>query len=259
MTASATGLYLFAVGRGLDASILSGADGIAGAPLQIVECQDLQAVVCAVDLNEFGEASLARNLEDLNWLERVARAHNHVVFAVATTGTVAPMRLVTICEGESSVRDRIEALYEDLSAALDRVEGRREWSVKVHASRAPAEAPQELVDRGAEVGSGAAYLQRKRAAADRRRAVGERSLHVAEEIHGELAAVAIAARQLPPQDPRLTGRSEPMILNGAYLISIDEGPAFRALVDRVAESHPGASVEVEGPWPPYSFATLDAP
>ena len=84
-------------------------------------------------------------------------------------------------------------------------------------------------------------------------------MHLAEEIRRELTAAAIAARQLPPQDPRLTGRAEPMILNGAYLVPIDEGPAFRALAQRVGESHPGASVEVEGPWPPYSFATLDAP
>lgn len=258
MTVLTTGLYLFAVGRGLNSSDLSGVDGIDGAALQIVDWKDLQAVVCAVDLDAFGEESLPRNLEDLTWLERVARTHNDVVFAVATTGTVAPMRLVTICHGEGSVRDRIEALYEDLSAALDRVEGRREWSVKVHAAASP-EPPQELVESNTSGGSGAAYLQRKRAAADRRRALGERSLHVADEIHGELAAVAIAARQLPPQDPRLTGRSEPMILNGAYLISIDEGPAFRALAHRVGESHPGASIEVEGPWPPYSFATLDAP
>jgi hypothetical protein len=258
MNPTRTGLYLFAVGRGLDSAAMSDVEGLGGSALEIVDCRDLQAVVCSVDLDEFGEDSLARNLEDLAWLERVARAHNNVVFAVATTGTVAPMRLVTICADEVSVRDRIEALYGDLSAALDRVEGRREWSVKVHAS-GEAEPPQELADSNAEGGSGAAYLRRKRAAADRRRAAGERSLHVADEIHGELVAVAIAARQLPPQDPRLTGRSEPMILNGAYLVSIDEGPAFRALVERVGESHPGATVEVEGPWPPYSFATLDAP
>ena len=111
MTMSADGLYLFAVGRGLDSSVLSGVEGIDGAVLQVVDHQDLQAVVCAVDLDEFGEASLARNLEDLAWLEQVARAHNDVVSAVAESGTVAPMRLVTICEGEKSVRDRIEALY----------------------------------------------------------------------------------------------------------------------------------------------------
>ena len=259
MTTSANGLYLFAVGRGLESSVLSGVEGIDGAALEIVDYQGLQAVVCAVDLDEFGEVSLARNLEDLTWLEQVARAHNDVVFAVAETGTVAPMRLVTICEGEKSVRDRIEALYEDLSGALDRVEGRREWSVKVYAATTETEPSPEPVDDVVEVGSGAAYLRRKRAVADRRRAASDRSLHLADEIHSELAAVAVAARQLPPQDPRLTGRADPMILNAAYLISVEESAAFRALVHRVGDSHPGAAVEAEGPWPPYSFATLDAP
>ncbi len=255
----ANGLYLFAVGRGLDPAAISGVEGIDGAALEVVVWRDLQAVVCAVDLTEFGEASLARNLEDLTWLERVARTHNDVVFAVAATGTVAPMRLVTICEGEDSVRDRIEALHHDLSAALDRVEGRREWSVKVYAATAAAEPAPEPPDDKAEVGSGAAYLRRKRALADRRRAASDRSLHVADEIYGALAAAAVAARQLPPQDPRLTGRSEPMILNAAYLVAIDEGAAFRALVQRVNETHASATLEAEGPWPPYSFATLDAP
>jgi hypothetical protein len=259
MTVSAEGLYLFAVGRGLDSPVLAGVAGIDGAALQVVDHEDLQAVVCAVDLDEFGESSLARNLEDLAWLERVARTHNDVVSAVAESGTVAPMRLVTICAGEKSVRDRIEALYGDLSAALDRVEGRREWSVKVYAATPADEPPPEQADAAADVGSGAAYLRRKRAAADRRRAASDRSLHVADEIYAELAAGAMAARQLPPQDPRLTGRAEPMILNAAYLIAIDEGDAFRALVQRVGEGHRGATVEAEGPWPPYSFATLDAP
>ena len=216
-------------------------------------------MVCAVDLDEFGEGSLARNFEDLAWLEKVARSHNDVVSAVAESGTVAPMRLVTICEGGQSVRDRIEALYLDLSAALDRVEGRREWSVKVYAAAPAADQAPEQADDAGEVGSGAAYLRRKRAAADRRRAASDRSLQVADDIYDELTSGAMAARQLPPQDPRLTGRPEPMILNAAYLVSIDEGQAFRALVNRVAESHPGATLEAEGPWPPYSFATLDAP
>lgn len=254
-----TGCYFFAVARGLDPTALEGAVGMDGAPLRVVTYLDLQAVVCSVDLDEFGEASLASNLEDLRWLEQVARSHNDVVFAVASTGTVAPMRLVTICADDDSVRDRMESWYDELTAALDRVHGRKEWSVKVYA--APRDVPTSdgpPAELPAGQGAGAAYLQRKRVAAERRRSVGERSVLVAEEIHGELAAVAVAGRQLPGQDPRLTGRPDEMILNGAYLVSDDEGEAFRALVLRVGESHPAAAFEVEGPWPPYSFSTLDA-
>jgi len=48
-----------------------------------------------------------------------------------------------------------------------------------------------------------------------------------------------------------------MVLNGAYLVPIDETEGFAALIDRVRDSTPGALIEAEGPWPPYSFAVLE--
>jgi hypothetical protein len=247
------GRYLFAVARGLDVSALSGTAGLRGAPLEVVEHRELQAVVCTVELAEFGEELLPRNLEDLNWLEEVARCHHDVVFAAASAGTVAPMRLVTICSDDASVRSRIEGVYADLSVALQRVEGRREWSVKVYAPRREVPEPVETVRST----SGAAYLQRKREQAAQRRSTGEQSQQVAEEIHQTLTGSVAAARVLAPQDPRLTGRSDPMILNAAYLVPDDEGEGFCNLVERLGEHHPGLEIELKGPWPPYSFATLD--
>ena len=98
-------------------------------------------------------------------------------------------------------------------------------------------------------------LRRKRAAADRRRAASDRSLHVADEIYAELAAAAMAARQLPPQDPRLTGRAEPMILNAAYLIEADRVDGLEELVAELEARYEslGAQLELTGPWPPYNF------
>lgn len=257
-TTAGEGLYFFAVTRDLGPDALTGVGGIDATPLQVVEHGALQAVVCQVELAEFGEAALARNLEDMGWLERVARAHNDVVFAVAAAGTVAPMRLVTICADEESVRARMEALHDVLGAALDRVEGRREWSVKVYVPAPTTQAATGPVRKAAGE-SGADYLRRKRAAAEQRHSAGEQSVQAAERIHDELAAASDASRTLPPQDPRLTGRQDSMILNGAYLVPIDAGPAFGELVARVQERNPGTTVVAEGPWPPYSFATLEQP
>jgi hypothetical protein len=259
MVEAGSGRYLFAVTRGLGDTDLAGVTGMRGAALALVRHRDLEAVVCDVDLAEFGEAALARNLEDLAWLEEVARAHNDVVFAAASRGTVAPMRLVTIYADDDSVRTRIEELHDRLTEALDRVEGRREWSVKVFTTasgpaRADEDAPAAV---GSGPGSGAAYLRRKREQATRRQAAREQSIELAGKVHDELAARAVATRQLAPQDPRLTGHTETMLLNGAYLVPIDEGEQFRATVDRLGTLHPELTLEVEGPWPPYSFATLD--
>lgn len=250
------GRYLFAVARGLDADALSGVAGLRTAPLDVVEHRGLQAVVCDVDLADFGEEALVRNLEDLAWLEEVARGHDDVVRAVAGTAAIAPMRLVTICSTDASVRDRIEHLHDDLVAVLDRVEGRREWSVKAYAVPATQQ-PEPASAEAATTGAGAAYLQRKREQADRRRAASEKSIEVADQIHRELAGHAVAGRRLQPQDPKLTGRAEPMILNGAYLVAIEDGDAFTAAVSAIAERTEEATIEVQGPWPPYSFAVLE--
>lgn len=266
MGEQASGRYLFAVARGSDLpKRLSGRTGLRHAPLEVVTHDDLSAVVCSVDLEEFGEAALARNLEDLRWLEEVARAHNDVVLAVADHATVAPMRLVTICADDSSVRSRVQALYDDLVAALDRVEGRREWSVKVLLTPQAAEseavaAPAPAADTaatGAGSGVGTAYLRRRREQATRRQSSREWGVRLADEVYSALAADSVAARRLPPQDPRLTGRRETMVLNAAYLVAAEDGAAFREAASRAVAADAGASIEVDGPWPPYSFATLE--
>lgn len=247
------GRYLFAVARGLSAEALRGHAGLGGAELEVVDHRGLQAVVCTVDLDEFGEDALARNLEDLSWLEKVARAHNDVVWVAAEHATVAPMRLVTICGDDASVRSRVDAHHDGLVRALDNVEGRREWSVKVLVAPRPvAESPD-----AAPPVSGADYLRRKKEQAARRRAAGEDASAMAERVHDALAEACVASRRLPPQDAKLTGRTETMVMNGAYLVPETDHESFVALVQRLRESEPSAVLEVGGPWPPYSFAVLE--
>jgi hypothetical protein len=249
---SGTGRYAFAVARGLDEDSLAGATGFHGAPLRVVEHAGLSAVVCDVDLAEFGEQALADNLEDLAWVERTARTHNDVVWLVAGSATCAPLRLVTVCLDDDSVRAKVDALRDDLEQVLDRVEGRQEWSLKVLVPhRTTVEVPA-----GPPPSSGADYLRRKREAADQRRGHTEDAAHAAHAIDEVARTHAVASRHLPPQDPRLTGRSEPMILNAAYLVEAPERGSFQAAVRAVAQQHEHVSVELEGPWPPYSFAVL---
>jgi hypothetical protein len=245
---------LFAVARGLDPERLRGSTGLRGAPLEVVGHGDLDAVVCDVDLDEFGEEALRANLEDLAWLEEVARGHNDVVWALAEHATVAPMRLVTICADDDSVRGRVEETEEGLLQALDRVEGRSEWSLKVFAT--PTAEPEPAASTSG-VTSGAAYLKQKREAADRRRSAQVDTERLAEEVYAAAAGAAVAGRRLPVQDPRLTARPEPMVLNAAFLVPTGEAEAFVALVRGGGEGRPGISVELQGPWPPYSFAVLE--
>ena len=259
-SAATSGRYLFAFTRGLETTALAGVVGLSGAPVELVDHESLQAVVCTVDLDEYGEDALTRNLEDLAWLEALARTHNAVVFRAAEVATVAPARLATICSDDASVRARIADAHDALVSALDRVQGRVEMSVKVHATSAMTDgsgADEPATADGP--GAGAAYLHRKKLQAQHRREAGDRAARTAEDIDRALGACAVAGRRLAPQDPRLTGRPDPMVLNAAYLVEDSAVDEVRDLADRLRSEHPGALIEVEGPWPPYSFATLEAP
>jgi hypothetical protein len=50
-----------------------------------------------------------------------------------------------------------------------------------------------------------------------------------------------------------------MILNGAYLVDLDESDGFAAAVRRLVAECPNMRIELTGPWPPYSFAVVGEP
>src|SRR5262249_39926506 len=76
-----------------------------------------------VTLAEFGEDALRRNLEDLGWLEATARAHHHVIDAVAQQGPLVPMRLATVYSGDEGIAAMLGERGADFRSARARVSG----------------------------------------------------------------------------------------------------------------------------------------
>ncbi|GAA3677049.1 GvpL/GvpF family gas vesicle protein [Nocardioides ginsengisoli] len=255
MSEPETGRYLYAVCRGLDPAVVREVTALYAAPLELVAHQDLAAVVSTVPMAVFGEEALRRNLEDMTWLEDVVRLHDDVVRAVAVRAPTAPMRLATVCFDDAAVRARLRAMYIDLSHVLDRVEGCSEWSVKV---LAPPDELAEAQVAAAAPSSGADYLRRKQTEARRRATRDDSAADAAARIHDELARLSRASRRLPPQDPRLSGLRGTMVLNAAFLVPDADRASFATLLDQLRADGGEVVVDARGPWPPYSFAMLDA-
>ncbi|WP_242903580.1 GvpL/GvpF family gas vesicle protein [Actinomadura terrae] len=249
-----TAVYLYGVARDLDPAALPVA-GVAGAPVRGVLAAGLTALVSTVRLEEYGEAALRANMENMAWLEATARTHHEVVDRAARAAPTAPVRIATIYSDDDRVAEVLTAEGDRFGEILDRVAGRTEWGVKAYAVPAPVsdggDAP------SADTGSGTAYLRGRQREQRRRADAGRRLAELAGELHAELAGRAVASRHHPAQDARLSGRADVQVLNAAYLLDDDRVEEFRAAVRAAGERVPDLDVEVTGPWPPYSFIEGD--
>ncbi len=248
-------VYLYAIGEAAlaDSAELVGTPGVDGAPVRVVVDGKLAAVVASVDRKRFGEEAIRAGLEDLEWLEQLARAHHQVVDRTARSHPVAPVRMATVYLDDAGVRQLLSEHHAELVATLDRVRGRSEWGVKGYAAP-EREASEAEPSSAASDAPGTSYLLRRRAERDRAAHGRQRLAEAADRLHDDFARLAVDSRVYPPQDPRLTGRSEPMILNAAYLV--DNAGATRLAEKVNAATDSGLRLELTGPWAPYSFTTL---
>ncbi|NES16737.1 MULTISPECIES: GvpL/GvpF family gas vesicle protein [Micromonospora] len=228
----------------------AGTTGIAGTPVRSVAGAGLVAVVSDVPLAEYGEEALRRNLEDLAWLERAARAHHAVVAALCGAGPVVPARLATVHRDDDRVARVLAERHDELAGTLARLTGREEWGVKGYVVPGATPRTEEPAAGG---GAGAAYLRRRKAQLTAREEGQRIAADAAAAVHAALAGYAVTARRHAPQDRRLSGAPTAMVLNGAYLIDRERLDGFAALVRELADRHPEIRLEATGPWPPYSF------
>ncbi len=252
---------------------LSWLTGVGEAKVRITNGSGLTALVSDVSLAEFGEAALRENLENLDWLDEVAREHHYVIDAAARLFPLLPVRLATVYSGDAALRSALAEHNAQLVDSLHRVGGRVEWGVKAYAAPEAAAGSQpgakpdnpapDLADAetGKDLapgsGAGLAYLKRRRTQLNAARESKTNALNIAQAIHADLTAKANDTRLHPPQSPQLSGIRQPMLLNAAYLLDAADGVSFTAAVAGQATAHPELRIELTGPWPPYSFVGDD--
>lgn len=256
-------LWLYAVASDAAGPFPAGVTGVGGATARPLRAAGFVAVVARVDESEFGADALHRNLDDLDWLERTARAHHAVIEAVAGTHPVVPARLATVYSSAAAVEEMLHERAADFRAALARIAERSEWGVKAFvAAPAGPDGPSGSAAAGAGraapgTGTGAAYLQRRREQLTARQDARREAVVSAQTVDAELARLSVSARRYPPQAADLAGRSATMVLNAAYLVADERADEFVAAVSELAARHPAVQLTLTGPWPAYSFAAPD--
>ncbi|MFB7137996.1 GvpL/GvpF family gas vesicle protein [Streptomyces sp. NPDC056237] len=210
--------------------------------------------VSPVPERDFLEAALRVHLEDLEWLESVARSHHHVIEALAARTTVLPLRLTTVYLDDERVRVMLRSRHEALDRRLTDLAAQVEWGIKLYvetaaASESPADA--ELVS---DLSPGRAYLKQHRAQRHAREEAYQDAERAPERVQAAARAHAVDRVQPRPQQGELARRPGENVVNDAYLVPLHRAEGFRAAVMRAAEGLHCVRIEITGPWPPYSFA-----
>ncbi|MGW1373953.1 GvpL/GvpF family gas vesicle protein [Streptomyces sp. NPDC002446] len=256
--------YAYAVARDDDGALeetLSGLLGVADSPVHLVREGHLGEVVVAVSPvpgQDFEEAALRAHLEDLEWLESVARAHHRVIEALAARTTVLPLRLATVYLDDERVRLMLQARREAFADRLSRLAAHVEWGVKIYVE-APAAAQPAEPAADPDLSPGRAYLSRRRAQRHAREDAYRDAEEAARRIEEAARGYAVDRVQHRPQQGELARGPGENVINDAYLVPQRHAESFRTEVLRAAEGHSGVRVEVTGPWAPYSFATPAEP
>ena len=211
------------------------------------ESGDLRAITREVPEDEFGEEALKQNLNDLAWLERVARDHEAVIEQQLADGPVVPVSLCTIYRSEEQVEEMLRERADQFRDALQRLAGSAEWGVKVLVD--PAALTRD--DAVPAPSSGLAYIERKRRQARMKADAEALVANTVREIHARLTELAIGSTILPAQNRTLSGHEGEMVMNAAYLVPHERVDELRAAV---ADAPPAFTVQVTGPWPAYNFA-----
>ena len=257
MTADGSWVWMYGVTGNNVEAFAGGVAGVGGAPPRTITAARLTAIVGDVGDREYGEAALRRNLEDLDWLARTARAHHAVLEAAAKRGPVVPMRLATLFASDAGASGTLQERADDFREALSVISAHSEWGVKAYAVTPadPAGEPGHEVagQAGPAAGPGAAYLQRRRAQLTASKDARSEALDSARTVYAELSRVAVTSRLYPPQAPDLAGQQGPMVLNAAYLVADERAGEFAAATADLTARHRFVQLTLTGPWPAYSF------
>jgi hypothetical protein len=214
-------LHLYAVTAGVTAP--KGLAGIAGGAVRSVAVGEIAAVV-----GDVGEAPAAPT-------EAAVLEHARIVEELmAANDALLPARFGHGFADERELADALAAREPQLEAALVQVRGCVELGLRVLRRNGPP---------AAAGGSGTDYMR------SRLSSVREAE-DTARDVHDALAASARAATHQVLATPQL-------VLTAAYLLPREDVGSFRERVETVEQRHPELSFVCTGPWPPYSFATVD--
>jgi hypothetical protein len=247
--------------------------------VELIREGPVAAVASRIGLDQFVPERLqGKTRDDIRWLGKIAARHNEIICQAAATSAVLPLRLGTVFHSRESLHAALLCRQTAIGDLLRRFGNRREWGIKLYVERdaedkerhsclppphflalrrenTPPREGCEAAGALSAVRSGTAYMSRQKTQIEthRRRQVNlQQAVRSVEQCLANQAEHSCRIRGLPAE---LTGRSEEMVFNAAFLLPSSAQDSWLETVERIGRDvqRQGLLLEVSGPWPPYHF------
>lgn len=206
-----------------------------------------------LDKSEFSGPVAEKNLQDIQWLTPRVLAHQKAVDTISEIGAIYPARFATLFSSLEVLELNVRRWNEQLAAYFQKVEGKREFGLKVFATEQIAAVPATAKNPD---GGGRGYLLARRQASEAKQRRSEAFANIVSEIADSLSdfGADVARRSTvtlnDPDDDRT------LIGNIAILITLGD----ESRIKQVAQAYSGQidptfriETVISGPWAPYSF------
>jgi hypothetical protein len=221
-----------------------------GAPVGRVTDADLALLVSPVTPDQLEVDQ--DDLSEEGRLARLVRGHDAVLRAAADAGPVLPLRFGTVVPSEEAARRLLREHAEAAREQLARVDGGREWGLRL-VRELTSEPPLTAATARQEGMSGTEYLSARREIHAARTRTEERAARAAARVEAALA------EHVTEWLRRGGSPGSSLLLDVACLVPRGRDAGFTAAVAALDDElrADGVAVQLTGPWPPYSFASLE--
>ena len=265
MSAVEPRIYAYGIVRLRDGGDLDGAapiHGVSGSVVRTLACGGLVALVS--ELPDNGNTSTDDVWHDPDRIKSMVFDHHRVLQVVIEGRTVLPLRFGAVFFDDDGVRAALVKHSQVLSEALERVEGVREWGVKIFCDQdvlrphlgQDSDAIRIAHQQIAAASAGRVFFLRRQLEHLVEEEIRQAIARYIVDSHRLLAAAARTTATLNIQPPSIHRRAGEMVGNAAYLVARDGEDHFFAVVDALRDTYrrSGFDYERTGPWAPCSFA-----
>ena len=171
-----------------------------------------------------------------------------------------PLRLGTVFCSRESLQATLVRCQAAVAGFLQQLGDRQEWGVKLYLEKPRLEVMEQHAGPPsphclAPVRTGTGYLTQKKAQLETRRGLRvavRQTIQAVEQRLADKAEQFCRIRTLPSD---LSGRSEEMVFNAAFLLPSSAQESWLETIDHVSRDVQGRGLllETSGPWPPYHF------